>query len=444
MGTMTNKNFRNTLYTHDNLYVLSGMNSGTVDLIYLDPPFNSKRTYSAPVGSKAAGASFKDMWTWKDVDEYHLDTLAIQFPVLAKYIATVGKIHSKPMMSYLTYMSQRIVEMHRILKETGSLYLHCDPTASHYLKSLLDSIFGKNNFRNEIIWCYKSRPQSKRYFGKKHDTILFYSKGGEYTFHWEAIARPLSDETIKKYKWTDLSGRKYRLQGRGISGSPIRSAKDVDPQWEKTNPEWVVRDYLDEKIGVSLEDWWQIDIINQSSKERTGYPTQKPLALLKRIILASSNEGDIVMDPFCGCATTCVAAQQLDRKWIGIDIEKQAVKVLVQRLSDDAGLFKDFIATDQIPKRNDLKIVLPSDSVKQRLYKEQNGKCNACGDDFKIWNLEIDHIVPKAKGGGDYYENYQLLCGSCNRIKGDRPMEYLRLKIETRERLTNTKIFFGE
>ena len=131
--------FHNTIYTHDNLYVLSGLNSESVDLIYLDPPFNSKRMYSAPAGSKAAGASFKDMWTWKDVDEYYLDALADQFPVLAKYIACVGAFHSKPMMAYLTYMAQRIVEMYRILKETGSLYLHCDPTASHYLKHVLET-----------------------------------------------------------------------------------------------------------------------------------------------------------------------------------------------------------------------------------------------------------------------------------------------------------------
>jgi len=184
--------------------------------------------------------------------------------------------------------------------------------------------------------------------------------------------------------------------------------------------------------------------MSQRSSTNTLYPTQKPLELIKRIVLASSNEGDIVMDPFCGCATTCVAAQQLGRKWICIDIEKQPVKILIDRLSDDAGLFKDFIATDHIPKRSDIKEVLPSENVKQRLYKEQDGKCNACGQDFELRNLEIDHIVPKSKGGGDYYENYQLLCGSCNRIKGDRPMEYLRLKIETRERMMKNKIFFGE
>ena len=165
---------------------------------------------------------------------------------------------------------------------------------------------------------------------------------------------------------------------------------------------------------------------------------------MHRIIKASSSEGDIVLDPFCGCATTCVAAQQLNRKWIGIDIEKQSVDILVERLSNDAGLFKDFINTTIVPQRTDVKIVEKSASVKERLYKEQNGLCNACGTKFDLWNLEIDHIIPKSKGGADYYENYQLLCASCNKIKGDRPMEYLRLKIETRERMMKDKIIFGE
>jgi len=418
------------------------MNSESVDLIYLDPPFNSKRMYSAPVGSKAAGASFKDMWTWKDVDEFYLDTLAVNFSELTRYITSIGKIHSKAMMAYLAYMSQRIIEMHRILKNTGSLYLHCDPTASHYLKSLLDGIFGKNHFRNEIVWCYKDGANSKKYYNKKHDVILFYTKSDKYTFNYDAIYRELSDSTVKKYKYEDENG-KYRLMGRGIVNSPIKSARDVNPKWEKTNPELTYRHYL--KGGALPLDWFEMPPINQVSKERTGYPTQKPLALLHRIIKASSNEGDVVMDPFCGCATTCVAAQQLGRKWIGIDVEKQSIGILVERLTDAQGqLFKDFMATDQIPKRSDIVEVQPSESIKQRLYKEQDGKCNACGREFEMWDFEIDHIIPKTKGGGDYYENYQLLCGSCNRIKGDRTMEYLRMKIETRERMMKTKIFFGE
>ncbi|GHT25654.1 hypothetical protein FACS18942_01250 [Planctomycetales bacterium] len=400
---MAKSAFRNTLYTNDNLYVLSGLNSELVDLIYLDPPFNSKRSYSAPVGSKAAGASFKDMWTWKDVDEYYLDTLAANFPALARYIASVGKISGKAMMAYLTYMAQRVIEMHRVLKDTGSLYLHCDPTASHYLKLLLDEIFGKDSFRNEIVWGYQWGGVGKRTFAKKHDIIFWYSK---------------SDDKDNKWIFND---KEMRI--------PYTTK---DARWHN------------HAEGKLLRDIWEIPTINTQSKERTGYPTQKPLALLHRIVKASSNEGDIVLDPFCGCATTCVASQQLDRKWIGIDIEKQAASVLVERLSDDAGLFKDFIATDRIPKRSDLKEEAPTATVKQRLYEKQQGKCCGCGLDFDIHNLEIDHIIPKAKGGGDYYENYQLLCDSCNRIKGDQPMEYLRMKIETREKMLNCQVFFGE
>ena len=418
---MTKHSYPNTLYTNDNLYVLSGMNSTSVDLIYLDPPFNSKRMYAAPVGSKAAGASFKDMWSWKDVDEYYLDTLASQFPILARYIANVGVVHSKPMMAYLTYMSQRMIEMHRILKDTGSLYLHCDPTASHYLKILLDFIFGKNNFRNEIVWCYTGPSGSKKNFPAKHDTILRYSKSDAFIFNADLVRIPYKALHTDKGK----NAKIWKTEG-------------------KLQDETVRQEYIEK--GKIPEDFW-IDIPSGghiSPNERTGYPTQKPLALLYRIIRASSNEDDIVLDPFCGCATTCVAAQQLGRRWIGIDLEKQSVSILVERLSNDAGLFKDFVATDQIPRRTDIHEVEPSKSIKQRLYKEQNGKCNACGTAFEIHHLEIDHIFPKAKGGGDYYENYQLLCGSCNRIKGDRTMEYLRLKIETRERMMKNKIFFGE
>ena len=409
---MTNKEFTNTLYTNDNLFILNGMNSDLVDLIYLDPPFNSKRIYSAPIGSKAAGSSFKDMWTWQDVNEAYLDTLAVKFPSLTRFIATIGKIHSKAMMAYLTYMAQRIIEMHRVLKDTGSLYLHCDPTASHYLKVLLDEIFGKNNLRNEIVWCYRQGGRSSNTFGKKHDIIYWYSKTNE--------------------KWT-FNADAVRIEYEGTGGYVSKGRNIVGGKEYKVNP-----------LGKIPEDWWDIPALNPMTKERTGYPTQKPIALLQRIIKASSNENDIVLDPFCGCATTCVAAQRLGRKWIGIDVEKKAVSILIERLTDAAGLFKDFINTEIAPQRTDIKIELPTASVKERLYKEQNGMCNACGTKFDIWHLETDHIIPKAKGGGDYYENYQLLCGSCNKIKGDRPMEYLRLKLKTREEMMENKIIFGE
>ena len=415
-----NGSFTNTLYTNDNLFILNGLNSNLVDLIYLDPPFNSKRFYSAPVGSRAAGSSFKDMWTWQDVNEEYLNTLAENYPALTEFIAAAGVMHSKAMAAYLTYMAQRIVEMHRVLKDTGSLYLHCDPTASHYLKALLDEIFGRENFKNEIVWHYTGNSVPKYCFPRKHDILLWYSKSKNLRFNPNNVLLPYSELTDKRYNHTDGQGRRYKI-------SALKDGK---------------QEIVYMKEGKYPDDVWEIPVVR--SKERIGYPTQKPLALLHRIIKASSNEGDIVMDPFCGCATTCVAAQQLGRKWIGIDIEKQAVSILIERLSNDAGLFKDFVHTSLIPQRTDIRFEAPSAPVKERLYKEQNGLCNACGSAFNIWNLETDHIIPKAKGGGDYYENYQLLCSSCNKIKGDRPMEYLRLKIETRKKLLKEKITFGE
>jgi site-specific DNA-methyltransferase (adenine-specific) len=417
---MPEESFTNTLYTNDNLFILNGLNSNLVDLIYLDPPFNSKRTYSAPVGSKAAGSSFKDMWSWEDVNEAYLETLAANYPNLTKYITSIGGIHSKAMAAYLTYMAQRVIEMHRVLKNTGSLYLHCDPTASHYLKVLLDEIFGKNNFRNEIAWSYTGNSVPKYCFPKKHDIIFWYSKTEIFNFYPQNVLIPYSELTEKRYNYTDEQGRRYKI-------SALRDGK---------------QEVVYMKEGKYPDDVWVIPVAR--GKERTGYPTQKPLALLQRIIKASSNEGDIVFDPFCGCATTCVAAQQLGRKWIGIDIEKQAVQILIERLSDDAGMFKDFVATQLIPQRTDIQVVQPTQSVKERLYKQQNGKCNGCGNEYLMKDMEIDHIIPKAKGGGDYYENYQLLCGSCNRIKGVRPMEFLRQLIKTREAMMENQLIFGE
>ncbi|GHT41172.1 hypothetical protein AGMMS49965_10550 [Bacteroidia bacterium] len=410
------ENFINTLYTEDNLFILTGLNSNLVDLIYLDPPFNSKRIYSAPIGSKAAGSSFKDMWTWEDVNVAYLNTLAKKYPALTKYIASIGVIHSKAMAAYLTYMAQRIIEMHRVLKDTGSLYLHCDPTASHYLKVVLDEIFGKKNFRNEIIWCYK-RPSApkQRQLPRLHDVIFWYSKGEQWTFNGDTIRVPYAQSSL------DRAG--YAANASKMTDGGVVELKED---------------------GKLPEDWWDIPMLKGNSKEATGYPTQKPLALLHRIIKASSNEGDIVFDPFCGCATTCVAAQQLGRKWIGIDIEKQAVSILIERLSDDAGLFKNFVNTTLVPQRTDIQIIEPIKSVKERLYKEQNGLCSGCKRQFEMRNMEIDHIIPKSKGGGSYYENYQLLCGACNKKKSDKPMEYLRAYIDSEEEFSKNKIIFGE
>ena len=415
------------------------MNSESVDLIYLDPPFNSKRTYSAPIGSKAAGASFKDIWTWQDVDETCLENMVTEYPYLIRFIQSIGGIHGKAMKSYITYMTQRIIELHRVLKPTGSLYLHCDPTASHYLKIILDRVFSKENFRNEIIWHYNKWTNTAGFFQRNHDVILFYSKNKAYTFN-----KQYGNPTIRQVQ---LRKTGYNTGSSGGGGKIVRI-------YDKDNPKvidklksgaWEGRRiyYVDAPTGSPVQDVWDMSVINGQAKERTGYPTQKPLALLERIIKASSNEGDIVLDPFCGCATTCVSAQQLGRKWIGIDIESQAAQVLLNRLSDDAGLFSDFIHRVDIPERTDVKIEELNKSVKDRLHKDQKGMCEGCKRNYHIKDFEIDHKTPRSKGGGNYYENYQLLCGNCNRIKGDRPMEYLRNRIAHLETHLKTNLTFG-
>ncbi|MFT4968057.1 MAG: DNA modification methylase, partial [Candidatus Deianiraeaceae bacterium] len=404
---------QNTLFTNDNLFILNGLNNEIADLIYLDPPFNSKRTYSAPIGTKSAGASFKDMWTWQDVDEAYLDKLIEKYPALVDFINSIEATHSKAMKAYITYITQRMIELHRVLKETGSIYLHCDPTASHYLKQMMDCIFGKDNFRNEIVWSYQGTGEPKKHFKRKHDVILFYCKDkGKLFFDNDGSSEEVSEFSKSKYTKED-SGGKY---------------KEIKHKDGKMYKQYI-------RMQQRCRDVWQIPIINAMSKERTGYPTQKPLALLDRIIKASSKEGDLVLDPFCGCATTCVASEKLKRKWIGIDIEAKAVEVLIDRLEKDGNIndglkFKeqgvDFIHRTDIPQRTDVEIEVISKNVKERLFKTQKGHCNACDNEMRIVDFEVDHIIPKAKGGGDYYENYQLLCSNCNRVKGARPMEYLR------------------
>ena len=419
----------NALFTGDNLYILNGMNSECVDLIYLDPPFNSKRMYKAPVGSRAAGAEFKDMWTWQDVDTATLERLVIDHPALVDYIQTIGEVHSKAMMSYITYMAQRIIQCRRVLKPTGSIYLHCDPTASHYLKLVLDNIFGRGNFRNEIVWSYRRWSGKTKAYQKMHDIILFYAKQDKrHIWNWPMEAKAKGTPTYKR--WNEWDEEKQKLVTKS------------DPTVEVSE--------------TSMRDVWEIPRLQANSAERTGYPTQKPLALLERIVKASSNEGDIVLDPFCGCATAMVWAQQHRRKWIGIDIAEPAADILVQRLTDDAGILKDFapgegldfIHRTDIPERTDtttinLRSAAQKNAIKDRLYGTQGGDCAGCSRHFQKQDFHIDHIIPKDKGGGDYESNLQLLCGNCNSIKGNRPMEYLQVKIRTRREKLK-QVSFGE
>ncbi len=391
-------NWKNkTIFTGDNLHGMRGMNSESVDLIYLDPPFNSNKAYAAPIGSKAAGAAFKDSWTLSDVDLVEHNRLKNEESGGAGLYALIEAskhTHSKGMFSYLVMMAIRLIEMKRILKPTGSIYLHCDPTAGHYLKLVMDAIFGRDNFRNEIVWCYRGGGVPKRDFARKHDTIFRYALSDEITFNVDSVRIPYSTDSMERLEY----------EARAFRGDKVYSG------------------YRPNEKGKHPEDWWNIQPIMPSSKERLGYPTQKPLALLDRIIKASSNEGDLVFDPFCGCATTLVAADKLERKWIGIDISPRAVDLVVARTKGEQELLnKDIIARDDIPLRTDKGDELRATektNYKKILYGLQEGFRNGCQEHFQSQHLEMDHIIPKAKGGTDHPDNFQLLCGNCNKRKG--------------------------
>ena len=455
MATENKEDSQNTLYTGDNLYILNGLNSEIADLIYLDPPFNSKRIYEAPVGTKAQGTSFKDIWHKEDIDREYLLEMFEEQPELARFCDTLGKIHDEAMMSYITYMAQRVLELHRILKPTGSLYYHCDPTAGHYVKIMLDIIFGKKNFRNEIIWHYNKWTNSANYFQRNHDLIYFYAKDADKSFFKKQYGEFSESQKRNIEKGWDTnspkSGRQLFIRDKDKFDKAVQTGEIDLSKYAKI----IDRSNI---TGTAISDVFDINYISSSSKERVGYPTQKPLALLNRIIEASCPEKGVVLDPFCGCATTCVAAQKLGRHWIGIDIEEKAVDLLIQRLSDggddskdasktkaNKGMFNDFIATKIVPVRTDLgeeynieNQPKTREEIKNFLYQKQEGqvvdgqkkcKCKGCGNYYLLKDLEIDHIIPRAKHGQDVIQNFQLLCGNCNRLKSQATMEQLKIKL---------------
>ncbi len=386
-----------TIWTGDCLDVMRGMNSESVDLIYLDPPFNSNADYAAPIGSTAAGAAFKDTWSLSDIDVEWINLISLKQPAVYRVLLAALSDSDK---SYLAYMATRLLEMPRLLTPTGCIYLHCDPTMSHYLKLLMDAIFGRRNFRNEIIWCYSGGGQPRFDFPRKHDVILRYSLGDSYKFNQDSVRVPYDSD----YRATVFAGEDTRAPG-----------KTYEP-----HPE-----------GKVVEDWWR-GIPRPYGRERTGYPTQKPLALLERVIRASTDLGDSVLDPFCGCATALVAADRLERQWVGIDISEKAAELVVQRVEADQGLWRNIVHRRDVPQRTDLGPLPRYNSRENResLYGRQAGDCAGCGTHFELRHLEVDHIIAISKGGTDHVSNLQLLCGNCNRIKGDRGMEYLRTKLQ--------------
>ena len=425
------------------------MDSASVDLIYLDPPFNKNDTFITKNNKQIAKikryfineqyqsnrfigvdfeevfkentASFKDIWNENDIHRRHYTELDGDNNGLVPYLDSIKGSVMKGGFYYLIYMAIRLVELHRVLKETGSLYLHCDPTLSHYLKAVMDRIFGHDNFRNEIVWGYRTGGISQKRFARKHDVILCYGKSQGRTFH-------------------------HALQERIYYEKPfIETLRDAEGRY-----------YAD----VYVRDVWDdIKPVINVSKERVGYPTQKPLALLERIIRASSRAEDWVLDPFCGCATACVASERLGRRWIGIDINPQAYYMVYYRemqlgvLGTEAtpGLFgSGVIKRVDIPVRTDL-MVEERDALererqaledgkqavkrkrkrlsekekaiaKELLYEEQAGICEGCDSYLRTSDLTLDHITPQSKEGEDDLDNLQLLCYRCNVWKGTGKM----------------------
>jgi adenine-specific DNA-methyltransferase len=313
--------WRNRLIWGDKKFVLPSLLdefAGKVNLIYIDPPFDTGADFSFT-------ANIPDN---PETDEDETTSFTKEPSIIEQkaYRDTWGK----GLDSYLQWFYETIVLLRELLAENGSIYVHLDWHVGHYAKTVLDEIFGYGNFLDNIVWCYKTRQFSKKYWNRKHDDIFLYTKSANWVFNWEKVMSPLSESTIKKYRLKDEKGNRYRLNGRGITGSPIRSAKDVDAKWEITHPELVVRDYLRE--GYPPEDWWVMDIVNQVANERTDYSTQKPEALLEKIIKASSNENDLVLDCFCGSGTTVAVAEKLNRRWITCDLGRFAIHTTRKRL----------------------------------------------------------------------------------------------------------------
>ncbi len=353
----------NKLYFGDNLDILrEHIADESIDLIYLDPPFNSKRDYSVlfktPKGheSDAQLQAFLDTWHWTEEAEREFNEILNQpnTQVSELVVALRKFLGENDMMAYITMKAIRLLELHRVLKPTGSIYLHCDPTASHYLRILLDAVFGPTRFRNEITWKRTSAHNDPTRYGANTDQILFYSKGDKWT--WNEIYMPHDAEYLARFRFKDPDGRRYmddNLSAKGLSGGgytyeykgatslwrvPLTSMErlDAENRLHFTNKGGIrLKRYLDENKGAPLQALWDdISPINSQAAERLGYPTQKPLALLERIIKASSNEGDVVLDPFCGCGTAVHAAEKLHRQWIGIDITHLAISLIEKRLKD--------------------------------------------------------------------------------------------------------------
>lgn len=402
---------KNTLFYGDNLKILRDyISDESVDLIYLDPPFNSNRSYNVLFKDESGQEmtsqirAFEDTWHWVQSTEETLNSL-INHRAGEMMSALCQFMGKNQMTAYLVMMTVRLIELHRVLKPTGSLYLHCDPTASHYLKIVLDCVFGVENFKNEIIWR-RTTPKGLAFtrFASSHDVLLFYRKSEKTT--WNKVYTAYSDEYEKRYNLIDeKTGRKFQATSL-LNPNPNRPNLNYEFAGHKRVWRWtkermlkaqeedliyfppsggVPREkrFLDEQEGTPLSSvWTDIPAINAVAQERLNYPTQKPVALLERIIKASSNENDIVLDPFCGCGTAIIAAQQLKRRWIGIDITHLSIALQKYRLADS---FK-------LVEKRDYKVIGQPEDI-------ESARQLASGDNdsryqFQWWALSLIKAMP--------------------------------------------------
>ena len=407
----------NTLYYGDNLDILrQHVPDESVDLVYLDPPFNSNANYNVLFKEQSGEASpaqiraFTDTWEWTQEAERTYEQEIITNPdtpanvkdMISAFRQFIG---SNAMMAYLVMMTPRLVELRRVLKPTGSIYLHCDPTASHYLKLLMDTVFGVTNFQNEIIWKRTSGHSDARRYGRVHDVMLYYTLSTEAI--WNVTHQAYDDDYVEQYyRYTDPDGRRWmsdNLSASGLQGG------GYEYEWNGVTRVWRVprstmeqldlegrvfytkngiarrKRYLDESPGLRIQDiWTDTQALRSWHKERLGYPTQKPQALLERIIEASSNEGDVVLDPFCGCGTAVAAAENLDRNWIGIDITHLAVALMKSRLRT---------AFDLQPGTDYEVVGEPADVGSARALAEQDRY------QFQYWAMSLLEALPRDQGG---------------------------------------------
>ncbi len=485
-----------TLYYGDNLDILRRyIKDETVDLSYLDPPFNSAQNYNAffheKDGTDAASQirAFEDTWSWNQESQKVYEELILKPGKVSEVMQAFHTfLGTNDMMAYLAMMAPRLVELRRVLKPTGSLYLHCDPTASHYLKLLLDAVFGPDNFRNEITWkrssSHADTKQGMRRCGRIHDIILLYTKSGDYM--WNPVFTSYDDSYVQStYRFVDEEGRRYaednltaarpggdvsyewRVKRRAGSGE--RWTADLDDEHIKPREGWEylgVRPYkgrfwayskgnlvrmwtageiihrstgfprfkrfLDQQPGVPLQDiWLDINPLSGSEKERLGYPTQKPVALLERIISSSSKPSGLVLDPFSGCGTTIDAAEKLGRKWIGIDITQLATSLIKNRLRDTYGDKVEIVTIGEPTTANEASVLAEQDKyqfqwwalglVGARPVEQKKGADHGIDgkilfrDDLKA--AKAEQVIIQVKGGKTGVKDVRDLRGVLEREK---------------------------